>query len=102
MGILSIKRAVKVLDTLESSNWNFNVSKGLITGAASRGCEIWILAFEVANTIVKGANLLQSLSEKQLQLLKEEIITSEGVQNLVSTNTQELLTIAAADKRLVV
>ncbi|XP_056177363.1 protein PSK SIMULATOR 2-like [Syzygium oleosum] len=99
VGILSIKRAVKVLDTLESSNWNFNVSKGLITGAASRGCEILILAFEVANTIVKGANLLRSLSEKQLQLLKEEIITSEGVQNLVSTDTQELLTIAAADKR---
>ncbi|KAI3432004.1 Bulb-type lectin domain-containing protein [Psidium guajava] len=99
-GILSIKRAVKVLDALESGNWNFNVSKGLIMGTSSRGCEISILAFEVANTIVKGTNLLHSLSEKELQLLKEEILTSAGVQNLVSTNTQELLTIAAADKRL--
>lgn len=74
--------------------WN----KRSTLGKVSKGREISILAFEVANTIVKAANFLQSLSGRQLQLLKE-VFTSEGVQNLVSTDMQELLTIAAADKR---
>ncbi|KAK9164474.1 hypothetical protein Syun_005376 [Stephania yunnanensis] len=99
-GIVSLERAVEVLDTLGSSMSNLNSHSGFASGMASRGNKILILAFEVANTIVKGANLLQSLSEKNILLLKEEILHSEGVQRLVSTDMEELLRIAAADKRL--
>lgn len=71
-----------------------------MSGTTSRGNKISILAYEVANTITKGANLLQSLSKENVEYLKKEILPSKGVQQLVSTNMKELLTIAAADKRL--
>lgn len=100
-GTLSFDRAVDVLDTLGSSVSNLNASGGFISGITSRGSKISILAFEVANTIVKGANLLQSLSEENTQLLKKEILQSKGVQLLVSSDMKELLSIAALDKRFV-
>ncbi|KAK9165174.1 hypothetical protein Scep_000365 [Stephania cephalantha] len=56
-------------------------------------------AVEVLDTLGSRANLLQSLSENNILLLKEEILHSEGVQRLVSTDMEELLRIAAADKR---
>ncbi|KAM7521222.1 hypothetical protein LguiB_020184 [Lonicera macranthoides] len=98
-GIVGLEKAVDVLDTLGSSMSNLNVRSGFGSNLASRGNKISILAFEVANTIAKGANLLQSLSEENIQFLKKEILHSEGVQRLVSTDVQELLSIAAADKR---
>ncbi|CAH1435538.1 unnamed protein product [Lactuca virosa] len=79
---------VKVLDTLGS-----NMKKVDIPNTIS------ILAFEVANTIVKGYNLMQSLSEENIQIFLKEILYSEGVQLLVSTDIKELLSIANADKR---
>ncbi|KAK3005853.1 hypothetical protein RJ639_017318 [Escallonia herrerae] len=82
-------KAGVVLDTLRSSMINLG----------SRGYGITILAFEVANTIAKGANLLQTLSKENIRFLKEEILHSEGVQQLVSQDVEELLCIAAADKR---
>ncbi|KAK8585179.1 hypothetical protein V6N13_139114 [Hibiscus sabdariffa] len=98
-GIVGLEKAVGVLDTLGSSMSNLNAGTGFVTGLASRGHTISILAFEVANTIAKGANLLQSLSEENIQFLKKEVLQSEGVQKLVSTNLKELQSIAAADKR---
>lgn len=98
-GIAGLEKAVEVLDTLGSSMSNLNHSGFMSVG--SRGNRISILAFEVANTIAKGANLVQSLSEENVQLLKKEILPSEGVQLLVSTDMKELLSIAAADKRLI-
>ncbi|KAI3751000.1 hypothetical protein L2E82_21983 [Cichorium intybus] len=65
----------------------------------SRRNKVSILAFEVAKTIVKGSNLMQSLSEENIQTLKKEILYSEGVQLLVSTDSKELLRIAASDKK---
>ena len=62
--------------------------------------KISILAFEVANTIVKGSNLMQSLSMDNIRHLKEVVLPSEGVQNLISRDMDELLRIAASDKRL--
>ncbi|KAK2986678.1 hypothetical protein RJ640_020840 [Escallonia rubra] len=82
-------KAGVVLDTLRSSMFNLG----------SRGNKISILSFEVANTIAKGANLLQTLSKENIRFLKEEILHSEGVQQLVSQDIEELLCIAAADKR---
>ncbi|KAL3514777.1 hypothetical protein ACH5RR_027494 [Cinchona calisaya] len=96
-GIAGLEKAVEVIDTLGSSMSNLNNS-GFIGGMASRGNRITILAFEVANTIAKGANLLQSLSEDNIHSLKKEILHSQGVQQLVSTDMNELLSIAATDK----
>ncbi|GJY05296.1 protein PSK simulator 2 isoform X1 [Tanacetum coccineum] len=90
---------LEVLDTLGSSMSNLNTRSGFVSNTASRGNKVNILAFEVANTIVKGSNLMQSLSEENIQILKKEILHSKGVQLLVSTDMQELLRIAAADKR---
>ncbi|KAG4200046.1 hypothetical protein ERO13_A05G186300v2 [Gossypium hirsutum] len=98
-GIVGLEKAVDVLDTVGSSMSNFNAGSGFVTGLASRGHRVSILAFEVANTIAKGASLLQSLSEENIQFLKKEVLQSEGVQKLVSTNMNELQSIAAADKR---
>lgn len=97
---MSLEKAVKVLDTLGSSMSNLNARSTFVSGMASRGNKISILAFEVANTVAKGANLFESLSEENVQFLKKEILHSEGVQELVSTDLKELLILAAADKRL--
>ncbi|KAI9201640.1 hypothetical protein LWI28_026585 [Acer negundo] len=98
-GLTGLERTIDALDTLGSSMSNLNPTSGFVSGMASRGNKINILAFEVANTIAKGATLFQSLSEENVQYLKKEILHSEGVQQLVSTDMQELLSIAAADKR---
>lgn len=76
-----------------------NTSNGFVAGMGSRGNRISILAFEVANTITKGAILFQSLSEENIQFLKKEVLQSEGVQQLVSTDMKELISLAEVDKR---
>ena len=69
------------------------------SSVANKGNELGILAFEVANTIVKGSNFMQSLSVRSVRHLKEDVLRSEGVQNLISEDMDELLRIVAADKR---
>lgn len=93
------ERAVGVLDTIGSGMPKLNTSSGFVSGVTSRGKKISILAFEVANTITKGAILFQSLSEENIQILKKDVLQSEGVQLLVSTDMKELITLAEADKR---
>lgn len=98
-GTAGLGKAVDVLDTLGSSMTNLNISGGFASGMATKGNKIAILAFEVANTIVKGANLMNSLSADNIRHLKEVVLPSEGVQRLISKDMDELLRIAAADKR---
>ena len=99
-GTVGFGKAVEVLDTLGSSMTNLNLSSGFTSGVTTKGNKISILAFEVANTIVKGSNLMESLSKDNVKRLKEDVLTSEGVQNLISRDMDELLRIAAYDKRL--
>ncbi|KAL5706499.1 hypothetical protein ACHQM5_024659 [Ranunculus cassubicifolius] len=97
---LGSRAVVEVFDTLGSSMSNLNPNSGFISGITSRGDhKISILAFEVANTIVKGANLLHSLSTQNIHFLRHQIFSSIGVQLLVSTDMDEFIKIAAADKR---
>ncbi|KAK1373427.1 hypothetical protein POM88_029620 [Heracleum sosnowskyi] len=77
---------------------NLNLSSNFVSGVATKGREMAILSFEVANTIMKGAKLMQSLLEESFRHLKEVVLPAEGVQRLISKDTEELLRIAASDK----
>uniref|UniRef100_A0A0E0K0Z6 DUF668 domain-containing protein n=1 Tax=Oryza punctata TaxID=4537 RepID=A0A0E0K0Z6_ORYPU len=94
-----IGKAVEVLDTLSSSMTNLSPVGGFVSGAKTKGSRVSILAFEVANTIVKGMSLMQSLSKESVRYLKGTVLRSEGVKRLVSSDMNELMKIAAADKR---
>ncbi|KAL1205036.1 Protein PSK SIMULATOR 2 [Cardamine amara subsp. amara] len=100
-GVMGLEKAVEVLDTLGSSMSSMNTKNGFLSGTvtSSRDGKVSILAFEVANTIAKGAALLQSLSEENLKLMKKDMLRSKGVKKLVSTDTAELQILAASDKR---
>ena len=100
-GTAGLGKAVEVLDTLGSSMTGLSLGSGFTSGITTKGNKISILAFEVANTAVKGSNLMESLSKDNIRRLKEEVLISEGVQNLVSRDMDELLRIAASDKRLI-
>ncbi|KAG2619101.1 protein PSK SIMULATOR 1-like [Panicum virgatum] len=96
---VGLEKAVEVLDTLGSSMTSLNSSSGFVSSYAAKGNKISMLAFEVANTIVRGSNLMRSLSEPSIKHLKEVVFHSEGVQHLISRDIDELLKMAAADKR---
>ncbi|KAJ0760825.1 hypothetical protein HanOQP8_Chr04g0142451 [Helianthus annuus] len=99
-GTAGFGKAVEVLDTLGSSMTSLHLSNsGFVSGVATKGNKITILSFEVANTIVKGASLMQALSKDNIKHLKEVVLPSEGVQHLISKDMDELLRIAASDKR---
>ncbi|KAI3798034.1 hypothetical protein L1987_33300 [Smallanthus sonchifolius] len=98
-GTIGIEKAVDVLDTLGSSVKSFNSGSPFVTGPTTKGNELCILSFEVANTIMKGSSLMNSLSNRNIRHLKEVVFLSEGVQNLVSKDVDELLRIVASDKR---
>ncbi|ONK58031.1 uncharacterized protein A4U43_C09F7230 [Asparagus officinalis] len=98
-GTVGFGKAVDVLDTLGSSMTGLNINSSFVSGTALKGNKISILAYEVANTIVKGANLMQSLSKESMKHLKAVVIPSEGVRLLISKDMDELLRIAANDKR---
>ncbi|XP_073065429.1 protein PSK SIMULATOR 1-like isoform X1 [Primulina eburnea] len=98
-GSVGLGRAVEVLDTLGSSMTNLNSSRGFVSGASTQNNELSILAFEVANTIVKGSNLMHSLSKRSIRKLKDVVLPAESVQQLISTDEDKLLKIVAADKR---
>lgn len=100
-GTVGFGKAVEVLDSLGSSMTNLNSSGGFVSSTTIKGNEIGILSFEIANTIVKGSNLMQSLSVRSIKQLKEVVLPSKGVQHLISKDMDELLRIFAADKRLV-
>jgi len=92
-------RAVEVLDNLSSSMTSLSPGGDFVSATTTKGNKISILAFEVANTIVKGMSLMQSLSKESLKYLKDTVLLSEGVQHLVSSDMDDLMRIAAADKR---
>jgi hypothetical protein len=59
---------------------------------------IGILSFEVANVMSKIVHLHKSLSESEISKLKNEILNTEGVKNLVSSDEGYLLELAMVEK----
>uniref|UniRef100_A0ACD5ZFN7 Uncharacterized protein n=1 Tax=Avena sativa TaxID=4498 RepID=A0ACD5ZFN7_AVESA len=98
-GTLFLEKAVDVLDTLGSGIASLNHGSGFLYGGTNRGNKVDILAFEVANTIAKASCLWRSCSDESIKELKEEILHSDGVRILISSDPSELLHIAAIDKR---
>ncbi|KAJ7554874.1 hypothetical protein O6H91_05G013800 [Diphasiastrum complanatum] len=89
--------AIEALDTVGSSLTTLGA--GFTAGVSPKARKIGILAFEVANTVVKGFDLMQTLSEDGIKMLKDEILSSEGIQHLISKDMDVLWGIVAADKR---
>lgn len=55
---------------------------------------VGILAFEVAGLMLKMVNLWKSLSERDLIMMREEIVNSTGVRRLVSEDDDYLMELA--------
>ena len=60
---------------------------------------IEVLGFEVANVIVRAINLRQSLLDRDIEDLHNEVLASEGIHMLVSDDMYHVWGIAAEDKR---
>ncbi|XP_024020364.1 uncharacterized protein LOC21399486 isoform X2 [Morus notabilis] len=93
------ERAVDILDTLGSSVMNLNNNSSFTMRVSLKESKISILAFEVGNTIIKGAKLMESFSEGNIKDLKTIRLRSEGVKMLVAEDMDELLRIAKVDMR---
>lgn len=98
-GSVGLGKAVEVLDILGSSMTSLHLSGSFVSGVSTKGNKISILSFEIANIIVKGYNVMQSLSEDNIKHLKEVVLLSEGIQYLISKDLGDLLRIASTDKR---
>ncbi|KAK1430415.1 hypothetical protein QVD17_13124 [Tagetes erecta] len=59
---------------------------------------IGILSFEVANVLSKTVHLHKSLTNTEISKLKNEILKSEGVKTLVSSDETYLLDLAMSEK----
>lgn len=59
---------------------------------------IGILSFEVANVMSKIMNLHKSLTDYEVYKLKNEILKSEGIKTLVSSDEKQLLELALVEK----
>ncbi|KAE9589763.1 hypothetical protein Lal_00021618 [Lupinus albus] len=59
---------------------------------------IGILSFEVANVMSKTVHLHKSLSDSEISKLRNEILKSECVKNLISSDEAYLLELALAEK----
>ncbi|CAK9329169.1 unnamed protein product [Citrullus colocynthis] len=80
---------------LESSK-NKNSRKPEIGGNTKQ--TIGILSFEVANVMSKTIYLHKSLSHSAISKLKNEILSSDGVKNLISSDEVHLLELVVAEK----
>ncbi|KAL5214912.1 hypothetical protein ABZP36_004064 [Zizania latifolia] len=98
-GMAGFGKAVEILDTIGCLVTSLSTDGSFISKVKTKGCKISILSFEVANTILKGATVMQSLSEDTVTYFKQVVLPSEGVQNLISSDMGVLMRIVANDKR---
>lgn len=85
----NLKHALYSDSSLKSSNKKNVAQERQIVG---------ILSFEVANVMSKIMNLHKSLTDYEVFKLKNEILKSEGIKTLVSSDEQQLLELALVEK----
>ena len=61
--------------------------------------QIGILSFEVAKTILKGSDLMKTLSKESMKHLKEVVFSYEGIRSLISEDYSQLLGLVETDIR---
>ncbi|KAF8711146.1 hypothetical protein HU200_029154 [Digitaria exilis] len=66
---------------------------------SGKGTKAPILAFQIANTVVKGSCLMNTVSKQNIQHLKEGVLRSKGVRLLISEDYSQLLHLVQADIR---
>ncbi|GMI64203.1 hypothetical protein like AT3G23160 [Hibiscus trionum] len=59
---------------------------------------VGILSFEVANVMSKTIHLHKSLSETEISKLKSDILNSHGISSLISSDENQLLSLALSEK----
>lgn len=85
----NLKHALYIENLAKSSNKKQGPSERQIIG---------ILSFEVANVMSKIIHLHKSLTENEISKLKNEILKSEGIKTLVSSDEKMLLELALLEK----
>ncbi|CAB4292271.1 unnamed protein product [Prunus armeniaca] len=90
----NLKHALLLQPSKKSSSKNLPTSNNAKTQKQTIG----ILSFEVANVMSKTVYLRKSLTDSEISKLKNEILKSEGVLNLVSSDEAYLLELAMAEK----
>ncbi|XP_073026913.1 uncharacterized protein [Primulina eburnea] len=85
----NLKHALYIENLAKSSNKKQGPPQRQIIG---------ILSFEVANVMSKIIHLHKSLTENEISKLKNEILKSEGIKTLVSSDEKMLLELALLEK----
>ncbi|XP_073126555.1 uncharacterized protein [Henckelia pumila] len=85
----NLKHALYIENLAKSSNKKQGPQERQIIG---------ILSFEVANVMSKIIHLHKSLTDNEISKLKNEILKSEGIKTLVSTDEKLLLELALLEK----
>lgn len=85
----NLKHALYLENSTKSSNRKQGPQDRLTIG---------ILSFEVANVMSKIVHLHKSLADNEILKLKNEILKSEGIRTLVSSDEKQLLELALEEK----
>lgn len=94
-----VKMGNQVSSNLKHAFYIENLTKSPNVKQGSQDRQIiGILSFEVANAMSKIIHLQKSLSENEVSKLKNEILRSEGVRNLVCSDEKQLLELALEEK----
>lgn len=81
----------QVSDNLKHASYVENLTKSNKKHGAQEKQIIGILSFEVANMMTKIIHLYKSLTPNEILKLKSEILRSDGVKILVSSDEKLLL-----------
>lgn len=94
-----LKMGNQVSSNLKNALYFDNSAKSMNKKQISQETQIiGILSFEVANVMSKIINLHKSLTDHEVFKLKNEILKSEGIKFLVSSDEKQLLELALVEK----
>ncbi|KAK1267477.1 hypothetical protein QJS04_geneDACA000357 [Acorus gramineus] len=94
----NLRRAFSADHSKKKSSNNKNKKKKNQNHNPNTKDTIGILSFEVASVMSKTVHLHRSLSDAEITRLKSEVLRSDGVRNLVSTEEPRLLSLALSER----